>query len=281
MKIFADSASDLPFSYFQQHQIELIPLKVIIEGQTYEDLLQIEPIRVYDTIRAGGRPTTAQASLEQLITLWTELAQSGEAGIYVAFSSNLSGTYATAEMAKQQVLEEYPDLQLTIIDTKAASLGYGLIVRYAAELRDAGHSFDDIVTLVQERSDKMGHLFTVDDLDYLAAGGRVSKASAFVGGLLNIKPLLHVDDGFLVPLEKIRGKKKLLNRMVEIMLETAAPLDDQVIGISHGDDLQLAEQLKQKIEEVAAPKEFQIEIIGATVASHTGPGTVALFYVKK
>lgn len=281
MKLYTDSAVDLPLSFFEKNKVTLIPLKVLINDAIYDDILGIEPIKVYDFIREGGHPKTSQASLEQFLTLWTELAESNQQGLYLAFSSELSGTYNTAVMAMNQVKEDYPDLDLVIIDSKAASLGYGRLAEEMVEARDQGLTRDEIALRLEQRKLKMKHLFTVEDLDYLASGGRVSKASAFLGGLLNIRPLLHVEEGKLVPFEKIRGKKKILNRMVELLLEKGDQLENQTIGISHGDDLELALQLKTLIEKQVQPKAFQIEIIGSTIASHTGPSTLALFFIEK
>lgn len=143
-----------------------------------------------------------------MLKAFEQLAKDKEAGFYIAFSSELSGTYATAVMVADQVREEHPDLNLTIVDSKAASLGYGLLVKEAVKLRNAGESRDAIIRNVRFMADHLESLFTVEDLDYMAKGGRISKGSAFVGGLLNIKPLLHVEDGKLVPIEKLRGRKR-------------------------------------------------------------------------
>src|SRR5690606_20602589 len=162
---------------------------------------------------------TSQVSPELFTRKWNELAESGEEGLYIAFSSELSGTYSTSVVIRDQVKEDHPELDVVIIDTKGASLGQGLIVQEAARLRDAGKSRDEIVAALRILVDRVVSLFTVEDLDYLAKGGRVSKASAFIGGLLNIKPLLHVEDGKLVPIEKYRGRKKVFQRMVGLMEE--------------------------------------------------------------
>ncbi|HZG71225.1 MAG TPA: DegV family protein, partial [Chondromyces sp.] len=206
IQLFADSACDLPLSFYEKEQkATLIPLRVHLNGKEYDDLQSIEPREIYQAIRSGSVPKTSQASPQLLESLFTDLAKSGKSGIYIAFSSGLSGTYQTAVMVKDQVKENYPELDLTIIDTKAASLGHGLIVLRAAELIESGASKEAILSDVQFHCQHMEHLFTVEDLEFLAKGGRVSRSSAFIGGLLNIKPLLHVEDGKLVPLEKIRG----------------------------------------------------------------------------
>jgi DegV family protein with EDD domain len=280
VKLFADSASDLPKDFFNQDNIEFFPLKVHIDGEDYEDLLTIEPKTVFDKIREGYMPKTSQVSPESFLKKFTELAEKDEKGIYVAFSSQLSGTYQTAVMIHDQVKEEYPGLDLTIIDSKCASLGYGLIVKNALTALQEGGTRQEIIDSITYHAEHMEHLFTVEDLDYLAKGGRVSKASAFLGGLLNIKPLLHVEDGKLVPIEKLRGKKKLLKRMLELMEVRGSNLSGQTIAISHGDDEELAFEMKKMIEEKFSPKDVYINIIGCAIGSHTGTGTLAVFFLN-
>lgn len=281
IKLFADSASDLPLSFFQENNVELIPLQVHIDDQEFRDLETIQPEEVYEKIRAGKMPKTSQASPLLFEELFTNLAKSGQPGIYIPLSSQLSGTYQTAVMVYEQVKEEYPDLDLTIIDSNCVSLGLGLVVQSAAEKIKNGIPKEEIIQDIQFQCDHMEHLFTVEDLDFLARGGRLSKASAFLGGLLNIKPLLHVENGKLVPIEKIRGKKKLIKRIIDLMEERGVNLENQLIGISHGDDIETALMVKQMIEERFGTKKFYINLIGSVVASHAGPGTLALFFLNK
>ncbi|PKR86741.1 DegV family protein [Heyndrickxia camelliae] len=281
IKLFADSACDLPLEFFDKNDVTLIPLNVYLDEKEYLDIKTINPKQVFDGIRSGKVPKTSQPSPEVFEETFVELAKSKQSGIYIAFSSALSGTYQTAEMVRGQVLEEYPDLDLTIIDTKCASVGYGLVVKNAVSQLKANASREEIIKTAIFNSQHMEHLFTVDDLDYLAKGGRLSKASAFLGGLLNIKPLLHVEDGKLVPLEKIRGKKKLLQRMLDLMAERGDSLQEQCIGICHGDDEEAALNLKKLIEERFGVKDFYINIIGSAVGSHAGPGTLAVFFLNQ
>ncbi|KXH79769.1 DegV family protein [Sporosarcina sp. HYO08] len=281
MKIFADSASDLPLSFFEENDVTLLPLHVIIDGKEYEDIVSIHPLEVYQAIREGKQPKTSQASPELFLETWKNLAASGEDGLYIAFSSKLSGTHDTAVMIKDQVQATNPNMNLVIIDSRCASLGYGLLVKEAVRLRDEGDDVRTIERKIRFMAAHMEHLFTVEDLDYLAKGGRVSKASAFVGGLLNIKPLLHVEDGQLVPLEKHRGRKKVLRRMADLMAERGVQLSQQTIAISHGDDESVALELKAAIEELFRPKAIEIHLIGSTIGAHVGPGTVAVFFLNK
>ncbi|ALC92921.1 fatty acid-binding protein DegV [Bacillus sp. FJAT-18017] len=281
VRLFADSACDLPLAFYEENGVGLFPLKVLLDGEEYEDVRTISPKTVFEAIRNGKMPKTSQASPAGFEKAFTEMAENKEDGIYIAFSSQLSGTYQTAVMVLEQVKEKYPDFRLSIVDTKNASLGYGLIVLGAAKLAASGASKEEILADVEFRSKHMESLFTVEDLDHLAKGGRVSKASAFLGGLLNIKPLLNVEDGKLVPIEKIRGKKKLLRRVVEVMGERGQNLNQQVIGISHADDLETANEMKQMIVDAYSPREVYITDIGSAVGAHTGPGTIAIFFLNE
>lgn len=281
VKILADSGSDLPLSFFKENDATLFPLKVLLDGKEYDDLVEIEPITIYQAIRDGKMPKTSQVSPQKFKEVFTEMALNKEEGIYIAFSSELSGTCQTAIMIRDEVKEEYPDLRLEIVDSKCASLGLGLVVMDAVKKAKGGASIEELLERIRFMANHMEHLFTVDDLDHLARGGRVSKASAFLGGLLNIKPLLNVEEGKLVPLEKLRGKKKVLRRMLELMEERGDALHKQTIGISHADSLDMAEEMKKMIMDKFNPREVFITSIGAVIGSHTGPGTISIFFLNK
>ena len=279
--ILADSGCDLPLSFFEENHVSLFPLKVHLEDQEFDDLISIDPKQVYDAIRQGHVPKTSQVSPMAFKDKFTSMAENNEDGIYISFSSGLSGTYQTAVMMLEQVKESFPHFNLTIIDSKCASLGLGLVVQEAASLASKNVPKEEIINHIQFLCQHMEHLFTVHDLEYLAKGGRVSKASAFLGGLLNIKPLLNVEEGKLVPIEKHRGKKKLLRRIIEIMNERGESIEQQVIGISHADDEETALEMKALIEQELNANKFLINSIGATIGSHTGAGTIAIFFFNK
>ncbi|PKH09241.1 MULTISPECIES: DegV family protein [Planomicrobium] len=281
MRLFADSASDLPKEFFEKENVELFPLRVHIGNEEFEDIRTIHSLKVYDAIRNDIRPKTSQVSPDEMLNAFEQLAKDGEEGFYIAFSSELSGTYGTAMMASEQVREEYPDLKLTVLDSKLASLGYGMLVKEAVKLRSQGHPLKEIIERIRFMADHTESLFTVEDLDYMAKGGRISKGSAFVGGLLNIKPLLHVENGKLVPIEKLRGRKKVVKRIVELMEERGEQLEKQIISISHGDDEEFAHLMKEAIEEQFHPKNVEVYMIGSVIAAHTGPGTLAVFFQNK
>lgn len=281
MKIYTDSGSDLPKSFFEENNVVVFPLRVHLNDTEYRDIFDIVPTTLYDEMRKGASPKTSQVSPETFLEEFQKLAENNEEGIYIAFSSNLSGTYSTAVMVASQVKEQYPNFNLKIIDTKCASLGQGLVVKKAVELREKGLSLDELTSEVERFARHMTHLFTVENLTYLANGGRISKSSAFFGGMLNIKPVLHVEDGRLVPLEKVRGRKKAINRMIELMAERGGDFSNKIVGISHGDDLPFVEEVKALIEEKFKPKAIEITMVGAVIGAHSGPGTIAIFFTDK
>lgn len=283
VKIISDSACDLTAEIIKEYDIDILPIILIKEDKEFEDKVSITPEEVYRDMRNGESYKTAQISPQAFSDKFREYAQNGDSAIYIAFSSGLSGTYQTSVFVKDSIKEQYPDFDLDIVDTKAASGGFGLIVYYAAKLAKEGKSKEEILEAIEFYKNHMEHIFTVDDIEYLFRGGRVSRTQAFVGGLLNIKPVLHVDDGKLVPLEKVRGKNKVYKKMLDIMEERSKNVDlkNQLICITHGDDLEGALKLKELIQEKFGANKFLINLIGASIGAHSGPGTIALFFLNK
>ncbi|NLL80850.1 MAG: DegV family protein [Tissierellia bacterium] len=284
IRIVSDSACDLPLDILEEYNIETAPLSVIQGEIEYLDKVTIQPNEVYDGMRNGIIYKTSQVCPDRFREIFEKHAKNKESVIYIGFSSALSGTLQSAIIAANNVKELYPDFDIEIIDTKAASLGFGLIVLQAAKLAKTGASKEDILSSTDYYIKHIKHIFKVDNLEYLYRGGRVSRTSAVIGGLLNIKPILGVDEeGKLVPLEKARGKAHVLKRMVDLMDEKSKGADykKQLIGISHSDDLEETLILKEMIEERYGTKDFIISSIGATIGAHTGPGCIALFFLDK
>lgn len=211
VQIIADSASDLNAEDYKKYNIECVRLAVVMDDKHYSDGEGIKAKTVYDEMRNGKTLKTSQATPEQFREVFMKYAKQNKPTLYIAFSSELSGTYQSATIAAQEVQEQYPDWQLKMIDSKCASFGAGLVVLKAAQLAQENHSLEDITANAQYYADHMEHIFTVDELEYLQRGGRVTKSAAFIGTLLKIKPILHVENGKLVPLEKVRGSKKSFN----------------------------------------------------------------------
>lgn len=278
--IVTDSASDLPKELAEEYGIHVMPLLVYLGDREFLDGETIDPKTLFDGMRQGQVYKTAQARLDTLRRTFARFAESGESVIYAAFSSGLSGTYQSSVLIRNTLLEEYPDLDLDIVDTKCASTGFGLVVLQAAKLAREGRSKAEILRAIRFHAAHMEHIFTVDNLEYLYRGGRVSRTAALLGGLLNIKPVLHVEDGLLVPLEKMRGRRKVLERMVELMAERGADVQNQLIGISHGDDPEAAETLQSMIRERFGCEKFVVSLVGSAIGAHSGPGTLALFFLN-
>lgn len=283
IKILADSACDLPKELLNQYNIDMVPLVVLKGEEQYFDSVTISPKTVYDGMRQGEVYKTSQVPVSFFEEKFEEYAKNKDIVIYLAFSSELSGTYQVSVLVKDQMKGKYPDFDIDIIDTKSASIGQGLIILEAAKLAKEGKSKEEILEAVKFYLDNIQHVFTVDDLEYLFRGGRVSKTQAFVGGLLNIKPVLNVEDGKLVALEKVRGKNKVYKVMLKIMEERAkkADLTTQVVGICHADNIKDASKLKEIISEKFGTKDFVIGEIGAVIGAHVGPGTIGIFFLEK
>lgn len=280
IKIITDSGCDLPKTLLETLDIDMMPLLVYLDDVEHNDGETLSHKEFYDAMRAGVKTRTAQIPTVVFEEHFRRYAEIGDEVLYIAFSSGLSGTYQTAELVRSDLMEEYPNFKLHIIDSKCASIGFGLVVYYAAQMAKAGESIENIIEKTMLNKDHMEHIFTVDDLEYLYRGGRVSRGAAVVGSMLNIKPILDVEDGKLVPLQKIRSRKKAIKRMVEIMDERGVNLDQQTIGINHGDDLEAAELLQSMIVEKFGSKDFILNYVGCAIGAHSGPGTLSVFFLN-
>lgn len=278
VRILTDSAGDLPRDLLEQAGMDAVPLLVTTEGAEYRDGEDITPLDVMHRMRNGEAFKTAQSPPQFFLDKFESYAKNGDSCVYVGFSSQLSATYQSAVMARAEIMGKYPDFELVCIDTRCASIGQGLTALKAAELAKTGKEVKEIAEAIRIYATEMEHIFTVDDLEYLHRGGRVTRAAAMVGGILNIKPILHVDDGKLVPIEKIRGRNKAIKRMVEIMGERGKNLAAQTVGISHGDDLEGVEKLKEMIRLEYGVESFLVSNIGCVIGAHAGPGTLSVFF---
>lgn len=282
-RITTDSTSDLPQSFLKERDIACIGLGFMLEGKEYTEGPDVEITLpdFYNKLRAGVQATTMQVNAFAFTSFVEPFLAAGEDVLHVAFSSGLSGTYASCENAAKELREKYPERKLVVVDTLAASLGEGLLVYYADENRKAGMSLEDNARWLEEHKLNLCHWFTVDDLMHLHRGGRVSKTSAILGSVIGIKPILHVDnDGHLILVSKTRGRQSSLQALVKKMKESAWDnVKDQAIFISHGDCQDDAEKLKSMIEQEIGCKTFLINYVGTVIGSHSGPGTLALFFL--
>lgn len=279
--LMTDSCSDLPIEYVKQNNIAVLSLTFNFRGKTYEDNLgqSVSYKEFYDGVRNGEMPSTSQINSFTFLEAFKKYVKQGYSVLYIAISSALSGTYNSALMARTELLEENPDADITVIDSKCASMGQGLLVYSACEKLKDGISKDALVDWIEDNKLKLNHWFTVDDLHHLKRGGRISATSAVIGTLLDIKPILYVDiDGKLAPVTKVKGRKKSVKSLAEELRKRIIDPENQVIGISHGDCLEDAKMLEKIIHDEFNVRNVLISHVGPVVGSHSGPGTLALFF---
>ena len=280
--ITTDNNSDLPEKYLKDHGVGCMYLSYSMDGKSYTHGNFLPEHEFYEAMRNGSMPTTAQVNPENAKALLEPYLKEGKDILHIAFSSGLSGTYNSSRIAAEELMEEYPDRKIIVVDSLSASLGQGLLVWLAQQKKELGQTLEDVADWVEKNKLKMVHLFTVDDLNHLYRGGRVSRTTAIVGSMLNIKPVLHVDnEGKLTAIGKVRGRKKALQELVKLMDEKIGSFgaDCDTIFISHGDCEQDAQYVAAKVKEKYNIKNIIINQVGATIGAHSGPGTMALFFV--
>ena len=280
--ITTDNTADLPYDYYKKNQIEYLFLSYTMDGKNYQKNAEMDPGEFYRKMRQGSMPTTSQANVEETMETWRPLLDEGNDILHLAFSSGLSGSCNSALLAAAQLKEEYKDHQVTVIDTLAASLGEGLLVHKALENQKKGMSLEENAKWLEENKLHLVHNFTVDDLFHLHRGGRVSKTAAVIGTMINLKPVLHVDnEGHLIPVSKVRGRKKSLIALVDAMEKQMGSYRDQndIVFISHGDCEEEARFVADLVRQRFGIEKFLINHVGPTIGAHSGPGTMALFYL--
>jgi DegV family protein with EDD domain len=246
----------------------------------YPDGHEMDNKQFYKLVRGGQMSTTGQVTVQRFTDIFEPLLNEGYDLLYIAFSSGLSGTYSSSCVAVEELAAKHPERKIYTVDSLAASMGEGLLVYHAVMQKRAGLSIDELKAWVEENRSHLCHWFTVDDLNHLKKGGRVSPAAALFGTMLGIKPVLHVDDeGHLIPMEKVRGRKQSLDALVRHMTETVVNPENQVIFISHGDCLEDAQYVANEVRSKMKVKDVFINFVGPVIGAHSGPGTVALFFL--
>jgi DegV family protein with EDD domain len=279
-QIITDSCCDLPQEVLQEKGLLAVSLNMLFRGQTIADSVSEDTKAFYEAMRQGESATTSAANPDAWANAMEPVLAQGKDVLVIAFSSGLSTTYQSAVIAADELREKYPDRKIAVVDSLCASLGQGLLCWHAARKRDEGLSLEALTAWLEEHKLNLCHWFTVDDLAYLKRGGRISAATALVGTLLNIKPVLHVDDeGHLVSVSKSRGRKASLQAMVDQMEKSALPGENDYIMICHGDCYEDAQLLANMCKEKLGVKEVFIGYTGAVIGSHSGPGTLALFFL--
>ena len=284
-KITTDSTADLPVSYLKENNVGCMPISYILDGVTYGGDRELDWKEFYAMMREQGKmPTTSQINPAEAKEYFEEYIKTDKEILHLAFSSGLSGTCGNMRMAAEEIMEEHPDVKIVVVDSLCASMGEGLFVHKAVKLRDQGKSLEETAAWLNENVQNFVHVFTVDDLFHLYRGGRVSKTAAVIGTLVSIKPKLHVDsEGHLIVIGKVRGRKKSLSALVDYMEEKMGSRvqenKDDYVFISHGDALEDAEYVRDQIRERFGMEHFMINHIGPTIGAHSGPGTIALFFM--
>ena len=280
--LFTESTADLSVELVKELGVEVMPMEFMLDGKAYHnypDNRELDPHAFYDALRAGGMCTTSQLNQAVLMETFEPVLAAGKDILYLVFSSGLSGTYQSARLAAEELKEKYPQRTVRVIDTLQASMGEGLAVYYAAVLKNEGKSLEEVAGWFEANRMRVCAWFTVDDLMFLKRGGRLSGAAAVAGTLLGIKPVLHVDDeGHLVAMEKVRGRRASLDGLVKRFAASEVPPAEQVVFLSHGDCAEDCQYVADKIKALGA-KRVCISTIGPVIGAHSGPGTVALFFL--
>lgn len=282
--LIVDTCSDLPLEFVENNRdiIDIIGMPCNIKGQEYVDDFgkTLSHKDFYNYLREGIMPSTSQINSYRFFEMFKKHHMSGKSIIYLGFTSGLSGTNNNALMAKNMVLEEYPDADITVIDTLSASVGEGVLVYHAVEMLRNGVSNDEIGKWVENQKLNTNHWFAVNDLNHLKNGGRISAATAVVGTLLNIKPVLTVNnEGKLVNYSNIRGRKKSLKFLVDKLKEHLVNPEETIVLIGHGDCIDDAEKLKEMVQAELTLKKIVISELSLTIATHVGPGMISLAFV--
>lgn len=278
--IVTDSSCDLPLDYAQKIGVKIIPLEVNIEGEGTKLNDEIDIKAFYSLLRSKKGVKTSAVNMDRFIEFFESVIAEDKDVLYIGFSSGLSATFMAAKNAAEELSEKYPDRKIVALDSLCASLGQGLLVTYAARKKKHGASFEDIVKYVENNKLNLCHWFTVDDLFFLKRGGRVSAATAVLGTALQIKPVLHVDNaGKLINVSKARGRDAAIKALVEKMKATAIKPQAQTVFISHGDCLDDANKLADMVRAEYGIKDILISEIGPVIGAHSGPGTLALFFL--
>ena len=278
-KLITDSTADLDESWAKDQDVEILGLHITLDGQVYETVgeKRLTSDLLLERMKNGSKPTTSQINVGQFKEAFRRHAEAGEAVLYLAFSSVLSGTYQSAVMAREMILEEFPEATIEIVDTLAAAGGEGYLSILAVEARDQGQSLEETKAMIEDILPRLRTYFLVDDLYHLMRGGRLSKGSAIIGSLVNIKPLLWIEaDGKLVPIAKVRGRKKGMREMLQLASQDLA---HSTAIVAYSTDLDGAQALKDSLLEDPTIDQVLIMPLGPVIATHVGPGTLAVFVI--
>lgn len=276
--VTVNSTVDLPKEWLAERNVPVIPLKYTIDGETYEDMAGLSSKEFFQKLRDGKMATTSQINPEEAREALEPFLKEGKDVLHLAFSSALSGTCNSMRIAAEELKEEYPERKIIVIDTLCACLGEGLLLYYVLKLKKEGKTIEEVEAWVEENKLHICHNVTVDDLNHLQRGGRISKTAAVLGTMVQIKPMIHMaDDGSLQVVGKERGRKRSLNKIVDKAVEQSKGWEQDIVMITHGDCLEDAQYVAELVRAKMGIENILINNIGTVVGSHTGPGVVAVF----
>lgn len=280
IKIIVDSTCDLPQNILEEYDIKVMPLNVLINDVEYRDRVDIQTDQVYEYMKKGVIPRTSQIYPEEIYNTFINYAQKAYDFIYLAFSSALSGTFELAKMVQKKVKSQYPKVNMEVVDSKSGSFATGLMALQAAKLANKGYGISEILEQVNFMIKHIEHVFVISDLSWLIRGGRISKIAAKTGSILNLRPLLNVQNGRLKVIGVVRGKKKALRAIVDLVAQRIKSFPDQIVGISHADDLQTAQEVVELLKEKIGISNTMVEKIGCVLGTHLGIGGVGVFFLN-
>ena len=281
LKIITDSASDLPKQIIDEYQVTVIPTPVVINEKDYFDGETIFPKEFYDILRKGTEVRTYHINSYMFYQHFEPFAKAHDEVIYLCFSTGIAGTFNAANVARRELLDTYPDFDLTILDTKCASIGFGVVTYLALLMQKNGASKQEIIDGIVFHCAHMEHLFTVETLFYLVKGGRISKVAGYAGGILDIKPIIVVDEiGALKATEKVRGRRHSLKRLVDMVGERGVDLEDQVVGFVHGDCEEEMNEVMEEVKERYHVTRCMTNFVGCAIGAHTGPGIIGIVFLN-
>ena len=282
-EIFTDSSANLTNELIDKYDINIISLIFISQNKEYLSYVKNadnDLKKFYDMLRNKEELSTSCANTNTFIEAFEPVLKQGKDLIYIGFSSALSGTYCAGEQAAESLKKLYPKRKILYLNTLAASLGEGLLVLYAARMREAGKTLDEVYSWLEENRLKVCHYFTVDDLFFLFRGGRVKKSNYLIANIISLKPIMHMDDfGRLIPLYKVIGRRKSISCLADMVIKNIVEPEKQTVCISHGDCINDVNVLIEKINSVITVKEWIINYVDPVVGAHSGPGTIAIFFL--
>lgn len=278
--IATDSTVDLPKTFLEENHVLTISLSYVIDGVTYKEMDGLSHEEFFEKLRNGSLPTTSQINPQEARKALEPIVKEGKDVLYIGFSSGLSGSYNSVRMAAEELMEDYPETKIIAIDSLCASMGEGLLLYKALQLKQQGKSLEEIANWIEENKLHICHNVTVDDLNHLHRGGRISKTTAVLGTMVKIKPIIHMNnEGKLVVIGKERGRKKSLLTLLDKMEKQMQGYDNDVVMITHGDCIEDAKYVEEQIRERFGIKNIIINGIGSVIGSHTGAGVVAVFFM--